>query len=84
MAHAARARQERPIGERQADSEELANIAGTRPHAQTSKYSAKEDDDWITFDKPVLFLFAGQGPYVSRYVIAGSNIRHSPTHLAGS
>jgi sphingosine kinase len=84
MAHAVRARQERHSGERQADSEELTEIAGTNPDAQASTDSAKEDDGWITFDKPVLFLFAGQGPYVSRFVIAVSNFRPLPAGLAGS
>jgi hypothetical protein len=27
-----------------------------------------EKDGWITFDKPMLFAYAGQGPYVARYV----------------
>ena len=26
-----------------------------------------EKDGWITFDKPVLYVYAGQGPYVGRY-----------------
>lgn len=25
-------------------------------------------DDWVRFDKPILYMFAGKGPYVSRYV----------------
>jgi hypothetical protein len=31
-------------------------------------------DDWITFDKPVLYLYAGQGPYVGRFVFYLHNI----------
>jgi sphingosine kinase len=84
MAHAVRAHHECLAGEQQADREELTDVAGTTPHAQASTHSVKEEDGWITFDKPVLFLFAGQGPYVSRFVIAVSSIHPLPARLAGS
>jgi sphingosine kinase len=27
-----------------------------------------DDEGWITFDKPLLYVYAGQGPYVARFV----------------
>ncbi|TFY77172.1 hypothetical protein EWM64_g6844 [Hericium alpestre] len=30
------------------------------------KYSLEDTDGWITFDKPILYFYAGKGPYVSR------------------
>jgi sphingosine kinase len=33
------------------------------------KYSAEEEDGWITIDKPLLYIYAGQGPYVGRFVL---------------
>jgi sphingosine kinase len=29
---------------------------------------AEDERGWITFDKPLLYVYAGQGPYVGRYV----------------
>jgi hypothetical protein len=62
MAHAVRAHQECLAGKRQADGEELTDVVGTTPHAQASTHFAKEEDGWITFDKPIL-LFAGAAAY---------------------
>lgn len=28
--------------------------------------SVREEDGWVTFTKPALFLYAGKGPYVGR------------------
>jgi hypothetical protein len=33
------------------------------------KYSTNEEDGWTTFDKPLLYLYAGKGPYVGRFVV---------------
>lgn len=30
------------------------------------KYTAQDTDGWITFDKPLLWVYAGKGPYVAR------------------
>ncbi|KAI0928500.1 hypothetical protein AcW1_005729 [Taiwanofungus camphoratus] len=30
------------------------------------KHSAADGEGWITFDKPILYIYAGKGPYVSR------------------
>lgn len=30
------------------------------------KYSMNDTDGWITVDEPILYLFAGKGPYVGR------------------
>lgn len=27
------------------------------------------DEGWITFDQPSLYIYAGKGPYVGRYVM---------------
>lgn len=31
-------------------------------------YSATEDEGWITLNEPLLYVYAGKGPYVSRCV----------------
>ena len=28
-----------------------------------------EKDGWITYDQPMLYIYAGQGPYISRYAL---------------
>jgi sphingosine kinase len=38
------------------------------PLKHLTKESISKSDEWIVLDKPALFLFAGQGPYVSRYL----------------
>jgi sphingosine kinase len=30
------------------------------------KYSIDDTDGWITIDEPILYLYAGKGPYVGR------------------
>ena len=30
------------------------------------KYSMEDTDGWITVDEPILYLYAGKGPYVGR------------------
>ncbi|OCH94969.1 hypothetical protein OBBRIDRAFT_788712 [Obba rivulosa] len=30
------------------------------------KYSNADTKDWVTFDKPILYVYAGKGPFVSR------------------
>jgi sphingosine kinase len=35
-------------------------------HLPELKYSLNDTEGWITFDKPALFVYAGQGPYVGR------------------
>jgi sphingosine kinase len=30
------------------------------------QYTGNQDDSWIEFDKPITYVYAGQGPYVSR------------------
>jgi sphingosine kinase len=30
------------------------------------KYSIEDMDGWITVDEPILYLYAGKGPYVGR------------------
>jgi sphingosine kinase len=30
------------------------------------KYMPDDEEGWITFDKPILFIYGGKGPYVSR------------------
>lgn len=30
------------------------------------KYSMEDTDGWTTFDKPLLYVYAGKGPYVGR------------------
>jgi sphingosine kinase len=30
------------------------------------RYSIDDTDGWITVDEPILYLYAGKGPYVSR------------------
>ncbi|KAI0374974.1 hypothetical protein BV20DRAFT_405217 [Pilatotrama ljubarskyi] len=30
------------------------------------QYSEMDEDGWVTFDRPLAYLFAGKGPYVSR------------------
>lgn len=32
------------------------------------EHDADDRSGWITFDKPLLYLYAGQGPYVGRCV----------------
>lgn len=34
------------------------------------KYSIDDMDGWITVDEPILYLYAGKGPYVSRSLMA--------------
>lgn len=31
---------------------------------------SKDDDGWTTLDKPLLYVFAGKGPYVGRDLMA--------------
>ena len=31
-------------------------------------YSIDEEDGWIVIDKPLLYVYAGKGPYVGRFV----------------
>jgi sphingosine kinase len=40
------------------------------------KPSGGEEDDWIVFDKPILYLYAGQGPYVGRFVNLYLHLRY--------
>lgn len=35
-----------------------------------------QQDGWLTFDKPALYVYAGKGPFVSRYV--ATYINHLP------
>jgi sphingosine kinase len=30
------------------------------------RYSTDDTDGWITVDEPILYLYAGKGPYVGR------------------
>ncbi|OBZ75597.1 Sphingoid long chain base kinase 4 [Grifola frondosa] len=50
------------------DIEQAAS--GSSRSASTSlpplKYAAMDSEGWITFEKPMLYLYAGKGPYVSR------------------
>jgi sphingosine kinase len=62
------------------DPEGSEDITSRIPHPQVPKYPSKEDDDWLTFDKPILFLLAGKGPYVARFVAAVCHIRHLPPY----
>jgi hypothetical protein len=32
------------------------------------KLSKNDGPGWYTFDRPLLYMYAGQGPYVARYV----------------
>ena len=32
------------------------------------KYLSNDEDGWTTFDGPILYVYAGKGPYVSRWV----------------
>lgn len=32
------------------------------------KYLPNDDEGWTSFDKPVLYVYAGKGPYVGRQV----------------
>ncbi|KAJ6596937.1 ATP-NAD kinase-like domain-containing protein [Mycena vulgaris] len=34
------------------------------------RYSSTDDDGWVTLDKPLLYVFAGKGPYVGRDLMA--------------
>ena len=34
------------------------------------KYSAEDVDGWVTFKEPILFAYAGKGPYVGRDYMA--------------
>ena len=41
-----------------------------------------ENDGWITVDRPMVYIYAGQGPYVGRYVkFFGIDSRFSHTPL---
>ena len=51
------------------------DITSQIPHSQVPRYPSKEDADWMTFDKPILFLLAGKGPYVGRFVATVCHIR---------
>lgn len=33
------------------------------------KYQPDDKDGWTTFDEPLLYVFAGKGPYVGRLVV---------------
>jgi sphingosine kinase len=33
------------------------------------KYSRDDEEGWVTFDKPILYVYGGKGPYVGRYVV---------------
>ncbi|KZT26357.1 hypothetical protein NEOLEDRAFT_1091226 [Neolentinus lepideus HHB14362 ss-1] len=40
--------------------------SGALPPLNFDPQSKPDDDGWITFDKPLLYVYAGQGPYVGR------------------
>ncbi|ESK81332.1 sphingosine kinase, partial [Moniliophthora roreri MCA 2997] len=46
-------------------AEDLGDVALPKP-----RYSSTDNDGWTTFDKPSLFIYAGQGPYVGRDFMA--------------
>ncbi|KAJ6547589.1 ATP-NAD kinase-like domain-containing protein [Mycena capillaripes] len=55
----------------------LANDSTATPDRATDetalpplKYSAADDDGWTILDEPLLYLFAGKGPYVGRDLMA--------------
>jgi hypothetical protein len=33
------------------------------------KYLPEDEDGWATFEEPILYVYAGKGPFVGRYVI---------------
>ncbi|EEB97060.1 hypothetical protein MPER_03699, partial [Moniliophthora perniciosa FA553] len=42
-------------------AEDSEDVALPKP-----RYSSTDNDGWTTFNKPSLFIYAGQGPYVGR------------------
>jgi sphingosine kinase len=65
MAEALHARREKNEKETQpSSSSSEVLVSDTLP----SQKHLEEEDGWITFDKPILYLYAGQGPYVGRSV----------------
>ncbi|KAH9484246.1 Sphingoid long chain base kinase 4 [Psilocybe cubensis] len=48
-------------------SELESKVEGAMP---TLKYLPDDEDGWTTFDKPVLYVYAGKGPYVGRDFMA--------------
>jgi sphingosine kinase len=44
-----------------------AKLNGNAIDLPLPKHSTN-DEGWITFDKPLLYVYAGQGPYVARFV----------------
>lgn len=48
-------------------------IPATLPASDITPSNAEQADgtdsleNWVKFDKPILWMFAGKGPYVSRY-----------------
>jgi sphingosine kinase len=60
---------------RMKDKREVAPQSSLNPDLDTGevetslpplKYSSTDDDGWTTVDKPLLYVFAGKGPYVGR------------------
>lgn len=49
-------------------TEQTNNASGALP---SLKYLPDDNDGWTTFEDPLLFVYAGQGPYVGRYVLLG-------------
>ncbi|KAL0071372.1 sphinganine kinase lcb4 [Marasmius tenuissimus] len=50
----------------------ISSLPAAEPLATTlqPKYSTTETDGWTTFDKPVVYTYAGKGPYVGRDYMA--------------
>jgi sphingosine kinase len=66
MAEALWARRENEAKEIQLSPSDPEEPVDDTPSLQ--KPSEGKEVDWIVFDKPILYLYAGQGPYVARFV----------------
>lgn len=65
IAHSSKADAKATLSSESLFSESESKIEGTLP---ALKYLPDEEDGWTTFDKPVLYVYAGKGPYVGRQV----------------
>lgn len=63
MAEIAHARNQSPTPFAEENAAELLAHANSLPPL---KYLPDDNEGWYTVDDPVLFVYAGQGPYVSR------------------
>ncbi|KAJ7461511.1 ATP-NAD kinase-like domain-containing protein [Mycena latifolia] len=53
-----------------ATPQSLANPEAGETALPPLSYTSTDDDGWTTLDKPLLYVFAGKGPYVTRDLMA--------------